>query len=152
MKIIEAKEQHMPEVRNLFREYQQWLGVDLCFQGFEQELADLPGCYAPLQGRIWLAQLEDDLVGCVAVRPKDAIEAELKRLYVRPAFHGKGFGKQLFLAAMNGARTIGYSSIVLDTLPSMHTAQTMYRGYGFFEIEPYYDNPQTGVQYYRYQF
>ena len=152
MEIIEAKKQHMPDVRNLFREYQQWLGVDLCFQGFEQELMDLPGCYAAPQGRIWLAQFEDELVGCVAVRPKESTEAELKRLYVKPALHGMGFGKQLFVTAMNEARSIGYTSMVLDTLQSMQTAQAMYRRYGFFEIEPYYDNPQSGVQYYRYRF
>ena len=149
MTILEAKQQQLPQVRSLFREYQQWLGVDLCFQGFEQELADLPGCYASPQGGIWLAQLGDEMIGCVAVRPNTDTQAELKRLFVKPAFHGSGFGKQLFQTAMNSAKAMGYITIVLDTLPAMQTAQSMYRAYGFCEIDAYYDNPQPGVKYYR---
>ncbi len=148
MTILEATQQHLPQVRSLFREYQQWLGVDLCFQGFDQELADLPGCYASPQGGIWLAQIDDEMIGCVAVRPNTDTQAELKRLYVKPEFHGNGFGKQLFQTAMNSAQAKGYATIVLDTLPTMQTAQSMYRAYGFYEIEAYYENPEPGVKYY----
>ena len=100
----------MLKIRELFREYQEWLGVDLCFQNFEEELADLPGTYAPPTGAIFLAIEISDIMGCIGIRPRVTNEAELKRLYVRPNHQGCGIGKQLFLAAMSEAKVMGYTS------------------------------------------
>jgi ribosomal protein S18 acetylase RimI-like enzyme len=150
--ITQASQCEMPLVRALFTEYQQWLGVDLCFQGFEQELAGLPGCYAPPEGAVLLARDDAGVCGCVAFRPLSNTEAELKRLYVKPARHGEGIGRALFNESMKCVQACGYQSVVLDTLPSMIIAQSMYRTYGFVEVPAYYDNPEPGVTYLRYQF
>src|SRR5437773_1455837 len=109
--------------RTLFQEYQRALGVDLCFQGFAEELAGLPGEYAPPRGRLLLAEADSDraLLGCVALRPLDARAAEMKRLYLRPAARGHGLGRRLVEAVMAEAETIGYACLRLDTLPSMRT-------------------------------
>ena len=152
MNIIKATEKDMSKVRDLFSEYQHWLGVDLCFQNFEQELTTLPGSYSPPAGVIFLAVKNSDVIGCIGVRPRVASEAELKRLYVRPDHHGCGIGKQLFLAAMSEAKSIGYTSIVLDTLPAMQAARSLYLNYGFEKIPAYYENPENRVEYYRYVF
>ena len=142
----------MTRVREMFLEYQQWLGVDLCFQGFAEELASLPGRYAAPKGAIYLATEKDQIVGCVALRPRGRREAELKRLYVRSQHRGQGAGRLLFYSAMEKARQIGYASMVLDTLPSMRTAKSLYLAYGFKEIPAYYPNPEPGAEYYRYVF
>jgi len=152
VRIREAYQADMPIVRTLFIEYQQWLNVDLCFQGFEEELAALPGCYAPPKGVIYLAVEDGEPIGCVAVRPRTSGEAELKRLYVRSAKRGRGAGKRLFDAAMTRAHLMGYSSIVLDTLPHMRAAKSLYAAYGFRRIPPYYNNPEEGAEYYRCDF
>jgi carbonic anhydrase len=149
MKIVEAVTKDMNAVRELFREYQQWLGVDLCFQGFEEELASLPGRYAPPKGAIFLAVDDSRAVGCVAIRPRIIGEAELKRLYVRPSHQGYGLGTRLFDAAMRKAKSIGYTSIVLDTLPNMQAAKSLYLAHGFKAIPAYYENPEPGAEYYR---
>ena len=156
MKIVEAREQHLPTARAMFREYQQWMGIDLCFQGFEEELETMPGAYAPPDGVILLAIEGGETVGCVGVRPMADVkpgaenEAELKRLYVRPCCRGRGAGKSLFLDAMVKAKEIGYSSVVLDTLPTMQTAKAMYVKYGFSRIPAYYQNSVEGAEFYRY--
>ena len=152
MKIIEAPDKDMPRVSKLFREYQQWLGIDLCFQGFEEELLTLPGGYAPPKGVILIAIKNSKLVGCVGIRPRTNDEAELKRLYVQPVHRGHNIGKLLFHTAMSKAEEIGYTSIVLDTLPAMQTARSLYLAYGFQKISGYYDNPVEGVEYYKYVF
>jgi putative acetyltransferase len=152
MKIIEADYSDLAKIAEMFREYQQLIGVDLCFQGFEEELANLPGKYAPPKGAIFIAVDEDDLIGCVAIRPLSQQQAELKRLYVKPAWHGHGIGKQLFECAMSRAQSIGYGSIVLDTLESMQSARRLYQSYGFREIEGYYHNPDSTAKFYRYDF
>jgi len=152
MKIIEATDKDMPGVAKLFREYQQWLGIDLCFQGFEEELLTLPGGYAPPKGVILVAIEDRELVGCVGIRPRMKDEAELKRLYVQPDHRGRSIGKRLFHTAMSKAKKIGYASIVLDTLPTMQTARSLYLAYGFNKIPEYYDNPEEGVEYYQYVF
>ena len=152
MQIIEATIEDNDDIRAIFREYQQRIAVDLCFQNFEQELASLPGKYAPPAGAIFLAREQDELVGCVALRPVNQQQAELKRLYVKPAWQGQGVGKQLFESAMSRARSTGYESIVLDTLESMRTAQGLYQAYGFREIAGYYQNPNSGTKYYQYDF
>ena len=140
---------HSPEqvetVRALFKEYQRAVDVDLCFQQFEQELAELPGKYAPPAGRLLLARGNAEIGGCVAVRALKENICEMKRLYVRPAFRRHGIGRQLALAAIDAARQIGYRSMRLDTLASMKEAISLYGSLGFGRIEPYYNNPSAGA-------
>lgn len=132
--------------REIFREYEAWIETDLCFQSFEQELAELPGKYAPPEGRLLLAYDQDDLAGCVALRKIGEGVCEMKRLFVRPAFHGKGIGRRLIDQVVKEARDIGYQRMRLDTLPPrMNKAIALYRRLGFKEIEPYYDNPVPGA-------
>jgi ribosomal protein S18 acetylase RimI-like enzyme len=136
-------------IRELFLEYQDWLGVDLCFQDFEAELAALPGMYAPPRGRLFLVFDSDDgrLVGCVALRPRDGERAEMKRLYVRPDWRRRGLGRHLTELCLAEARDAGYRELCLDTLAQLHAARTLYRNMGFREIEAYYENPLDGVTY-----
>jgi GNAT superfamily N-acetyltransferase len=134
-------------VRALFREYADELGVDLGFQGFEQELQDLPGDYAPPRGTLILACHEDAILGCVAVRPIDAETAEMKRLYLRRQGRATGLGRRLALAAIDHARLAGYRRIRLDTLPQMRRAQELYHSLGFYPIPPYRYNPVSGTTY-----
>ena len=145
--ILQAEsDEQINEARTLFREYEKWLGLDLCFQGFEQELADLPGKYAPPRGRLSLAYLEDHLAGCIALRPLDGDICEMKRLFVRGSFRAKGVGKRLIEALITEAREIGYRAMRLDTFPMrMEKAVNLYEGYGFRKISPYYDNPYDGI-------
>jgi len=147
MAIEPADPDRMDTVRELFREYQRSLGVDLCFQSFEQELAGLPGDYAPPRGRLYLAVEEDGLAGCVALRPIDHNRCEMKRLFVRPNYQGRGIGRALADAIIRDAREVGYQELLLDTLPSMTTAIAMYRRMGFHEIAPYRHNPVPGALY-----
>lgn len=139
-----AQPEEMPLVRAMFREYQQGLNVDLCFQSFEEELAGLPGRYAPPQGTILLA---GDGAGVVALRALDPYTAEMKRLYVRPAFQGTGLGRALAEAIIEAARIRGYSKLRLDTLPQMGPAIALYRKLGFVEIPAYTVNPIAGALY-----
>jgi putative acetyltransferase len=132
-------------VRCLFEEYAASLGIDLCFQGFEQELAGLPGSYAPPQGRLLLARQDGQMAGCIALRPLEPDACEMKRLYVRPAFRTHGIGRVLVDRLIQEARHAGYRQIRLDTLPSMATALALYRRLGFREIAPYYKNPVEGA-------
>lgn len=134
-------------VRLLMREYQQRLGVDLCFQGFEAELAALPGSYAPPGGRLLLAWHEDKPAGCVALQRVTPARAEMKRLYVPPSARGLGLGRKLVEHLLAEAQAIGYSEVVLDTLPSMVEAQRLYQQFGFREIESYRPNPIAGTRY-----
>ena len=128
--------------RALFREYSDWLQVDLCFQNFERELADLPGDYARPNGRLWLAWVNQDIAGCIALRSIGDGICEMKRLYVRPEFRGQGLGRLLAEKLIEEARNIGYRKMRLDTLPGrMDRAIAMYRDLGFHEIERYYNNP-----------
>jgi ribosomal protein S18 acetylase RimI-like enzyme len=132
-------------IRALFVEYAGWLGIDLGFQHFEEELAALPGAYTPPRGCLWLATYGVEVAGCVALRAIGRDVAEMKRLYVRPGFRGKGVGKTLALAAIARARAIGYRSMRLDTLPWMDVAIALYRTLGFVDIEPYCHNPIQGA-------
>jgi GNAT superfamily N-acetyltransferase len=134
-------------VRELFRDYERGLGIDLCFQGFEAELAALPGDYAPPGGRLLLAHVGDAIAGCVALRRLDSEACEMKRLYLRPEFRGHGRGRQLANACIDAARQLGYTRMRLDTLPVMREAITMYRTLGFTDIPPYRPNPVQGALY-----
>lgn len=134
-------------VRGLFVEYQQELGLDLGFQGFDEELRSLPGAYAPPSGRLLLAERGGQAAGCVGLRALDGGRCEMKRLYVRAEFQGTGLGRQLARAAIDAARDIGYRAMYLDTLPSMRAAQSLYRSLGFEDVPPYRFNPVAGVRY-----
>jgi putative acetyltransferase len=135
-------------VRELFLEYANSLGFSLCFQGFDQELAGLPGKYAPPQGRLLLAEFSGKPAGCVALHSIQPEIAEMKRLYVRPEFRGKGVGVALTNAILREAKKIGYQRLRLDTIqPLMSDAIAMYRRFGFYEIAPYRPNPIAGTLY-----
>ena len=147
--------------RELFGEYARWLSVDLCFQGFENELATLPGAYAPPRGRLLLAGAPAEAFGCIALRPlekhaastpttsgaHDVAIGEVKRLYVRPAHRGEGWGRRLADALITEARAIGYHELKLDTLNWMEDARRLYASLGFRECPAYYENPLAGVVY-----
>lgn len=143
MRLIQASTTNETEAaRELFREYATWLQVDLCFQNFERELAELPGDYSPPSGRLWLAYEDERLAGCIAMRSLGEGISEMKRLYVRPEFRGRGFGRAMAERLIEEARGIGYTKMRLDTLPGrMDQAIAMYRSLGFQEIGRYYDNP-----------
>jgi ribosomal protein S18 acetylase RimI-like enzyme len=137
--------EHRPLVEALWREYAAGLGVDLCFQDFEAELAGLPGRYAPPRGRLLLAWADGEAVGCVALRPIDAEACEMKRLYVRPAARGGRLGRRLADRILEEARAAGYRRILLDTLPEMGAAIAMYASLGFGPVGPYVHNPVPGA-------
>jgi len=133
--------------RALFREYQRAIGVDLCFQGFDAELAALPAAYARPGGRLLLAWRGEALAGCGALRPLGPGVAELKRMWTRPAHRGQGVARAVAEALLAAARAEGYRVVRLDTLDSMSAARALYRSLGFVEIGPYYPNPLPGVVY-----
>ena len=149
MQIIQAHTpEHTQQARSIFREYEAWLGLDLCFQNFEKELAELPGAYAPPTGRLLLAYENDQLVGCVALRKLSDGVCEMKRLFLRPQFHGNGRGRELAERIISEARDAGYERMRLDTLPEhMGKAIALYRSLGFKEIEAYYSNPVAGAMF-----
>ena len=136
------------QARELFLEYAESLGFSLCFQNFDQELAGLPGDYAPPEGRLLLIGHEDQLAGCVALHKLEANICEMKRLYLRPQFRGKGFGRALANRIIADAHQIGYQRMRLDTVePVMKDAVAMYRKLGFKEVAPYRPNPMAGAIY-----
>lgn len=137
--------------RDIFRDYAASLAIDLCFQDFDSELANLPGEYAPPQGHLLLAVVDGQVAGCGALRPlpesDHANACEMKRLFVRPAFRRFGLGRQLVQALLDEARRAGYSVVLLDTLDDMEAARELYASLGFQEIAPYYFNPIAGAHY-----
>jgi ribosomal protein S18 acetylase RimI-like enzyme len=161
----------LDEARAIFREYAASLEVDLCFQNFDAELANLPGDYAEPRGTLLLALVEASetaarsptpalvrpdgrtlqVAGCCALRPLDTVDyanaAEMKRLYVRPGFRGLGLGRQLVEAVLDAARGAGYACVLLDTLDDMESARALYEDLGFVEVPPYYHNPIAGSHY-----
>ncbi|OFZ91385.1 MAG: hypothetical protein A2V78_10565 [Betaproteobacteria bacterium RBG_16_64_18] len=139
--------QDIERAGELFREYADRLKVDLCFQGFERELATLPGDYAPPDGLLLLAWHHEQPVGCVALRRVDATTGEIKRLYLRPEARGRRTGRRLVEQVIAAAGEIGYRRLVLDTLPQMAEAQALYRSFGFREIPGYTANPSPRVVY-----
>lgn len=137
--------------REIFQEYAQQLGVDLCFQNFEAELASLPGDYSAPQGALLLATVDGHLAGCCALRPLIAVDypnaCEMKRLYVRASLRKLGLGRQLAEAVLDAARVAGYRHVLLDTLSDMESARALYADLNFEEIPPYYHNPIAGAHY-----
>jgi GNAT superfamily N-acetyltransferase len=139
--------QDIEDAIGLFKSYADALGIDLCFQGFSEELASMPGKYAPPTGELLLARSGDGAaIGCVAMRPTQAPGlCEMKRLYVSPAARGLGLGKSLAEAIIASASRAGYREICLDTLPTMAEALSLYERLGFARIAPYYDTPIVGT-------
>ena len=141
----------LESTRLIFREYADGLGLDLCFQDFESELAGLPGDYAEPRGALRLAMVDGKLAGCCALRPIDNADypdaCEMKRLYVRPSFRGMGLGRTLVESMMDAARVTGYRHLLLDTLDDMEAARALYDELGFVEVPPYYHNPIAGAHY-----
>ena len=132
---VETADQ-LAQVRELFLEYGQSLSFHICFDDFQRELATLPGDYAPPDGRLFLARCDGQPAGCVALRKLADDAGELKRLYVRPAFRGRGLGRALALRVIEEAREIGYARLQLDTLPSMTAARALYASLGFRSPQP----------------
>ena len=143
-----ASPEQIEQARTLFLEYAESLSFSLCFQSFDEELNGLPGAYAPPSGRLLLANCHGQLAGCIALRPLEPRICEMKRLYARPAFRGKGVGRRLVDRIIADARVIGYESMRLDTVvQEMQDAVALYRRRGFREIPPYRTNPVAGVLY-----
>ena len=141
-----GSESDVEAARAIFREYEQWLGLSLCFQSFEEELAKLPGKYAPPDGRLYLARLDGEVCGCIALRKLEEGVCEMKRLYLRESARGNGIGLALIEKLIDEAKAIGYQRMRLDTHPpKMGKAVNIYKAHGFNEIQPYYDNPHKGV-------
>jgi GNAT superfamily N-acetyltransferase len=141
MRKVEANtHEDVEHARTLFKEYEAGLGITLCFQNFEQELKNLPGDYAPPDGRLLLAKdMDDQIAGCIAMRKLAPGICEMKRLFVRPAYRSTGLGRVLVNTLIDEARNLGYTHIRLDTLPGrMDKAIALYQSIGFVEIEPYY--------------
>ncbi len=138
-------------MRAIFREYATTLAVDLCFQGFEEELEQLPGQYAAPRGALLVALVDGELAGCCALRPLDTVDypnaCEMKRLYVRQSFRRLGLGRQLAEAMLDCARLAAYDCVLLDTLDEMESARVLYQDLGFEEVPPYYHNPIAGAHY-----
>lgn len=145
--VVRAAIADLPVVRAMLEEYAVWIGVDLSFQDFRRELRELPGDYAPPGGDLYIARQGDETAGMVAFRAGPNGRAEMKRLFVRPSARGGGVGRVLVQHVIDGARTAGYTHMVLDTLPIMQDAQHMYERFGFRDIAPYYDSPIAGTRY-----
>jgi ribosomal protein S18 acetylase RimI-like enzyme len=143
--------EQLDAARQIIQEYAEQLGVDLCFQNFDAELAGLPGEYSAPRGALQLALLDGEVAGCCALRPLDTVDyadaCEMKRLYVRKAFRGFGLGRQLAEAMLDAARWAGYRTVLLDTLDDMEAARALYEDLGFVDIPPYYHNPIAGAHY-----
>jgi len=149
--VTPTSEGALDATRSIFLEYAAQLGIDLCFQSFDEELAQLPWDYAAPRGSLLLALVDGEIAGCCALRPLDNVDyanaCEMKRLFVRKAFRGFGLGRQLVEATLDSARSMGYSCVLLDTLDDMEAARTLYEDLGFQNIPPYYHNPIPGAHY-----
>ncbi len=149
--LVPASESDWADIRQLLLEYADGLGIDLCFQNFDLEMAQLPGAYGPPMGAMRLARVDGRPAGCCAMRALFSVDyanaCEMKRLYVRQQYRGLGLGRRLAEDIMEAARLAGYASVLLDTLDDMETARAMYQDLGFIEIPPYYYNPVAGSHY-----
>jgi ribosomal protein S18 acetylase RimI-like enzyme len=143
IRILEANASTLDIVRTLFSEYAAWLDLEVEYQQFERELADLPGVYGPARGALLLAWVDSDAAGCVAMRPLETDICEMKRLWVRPSFRGRGVGARLVRAVMQRAAEYGYARMRLDTLHHMKAAQATYAALGFRPIAPYNSNAES---------
>ncbi len=143
-----ASEEDLAEVKKLFREYANFLQVDLCFQGFEDELAQLPAKYAEPAGTLLLAKVDNQPAGCVGLWALETGVCEMKRLYVKPEFQGLGLGKKMTLQLIEIAQEKGYNKMKLDTLKRLQSANYLYVALGFQETQPYNFNPETDIIYY----
>ncbi len=141
------EEPDLSHIRVLFREYAESLGFHLCFQDFDREMAELPGFYAPPEGRILIARWCDEVAGCVAMKKLGDGICEMKRFYVRPAFRGKRIGEALANTIIEEAKFADYERMRLDTVPTMQSAIRIYEAMGFKDTEPYVYNPIPGVRY-----
>ena len=148
---INIKQAVSPEdilsAKQLLVDYQKYLGIDLCFQGFDDELAHLPGKYAPPRGRLYLSEVNDEPAGCIAFYEMEKDVAELKRLFVKQDFRGAGIGRMMIERAIADARRIGYKKVRLDSLARLQQASDLYRKLGFDTCEPYNQNPEEDVYY-----
>ncbi|HET7340818.1 MAG TPA: GNAT family N-acetyltransferase [Methylomirabilota bacterium] len=147
VEIAPAGPPDLADVGALFEEYAGGLGFDLAFQGFAAELRGLPGAYAPPAGRLFLARVDGHPAGCAALRPFGEGVGEMKRLYVRPAFQGRGLGRALAVRVIEAAREVGYRRLRLDTAPTMTAALALYESLGFRAIPAYRDNPVPGARF-----
>ena len=149
--ITPASSEQLAATRQIFTEYATQLGIDLCFQNFAAELAELPGEYSAPTGALLLVLVDGEIAGCCGLRALDSVDypnaAEMKRLYVRKAFRRFGLGRQLAEAMLDAARMAGYHSVLLDTLDDMESARALYAELGFVDIPPYYHNPIPGAHY-----
>jgi putative acetyltransferase len=137
----------LAHVRSLFIEYAEWLDVDLCFQGFDEEMESFPGRYAPPEGILLLARVDGSAAGAVGLRPIGDGVCEMKRMYVRPPWRSLKIGRTLAERVIDEARRIGYRVMQLDTLERLTAAEALYRSLGFRRIDAYYENPLDGVRY-----
>jgi ribosomal protein S18 acetylase RimI-like enzyme len=147
VKLRPARPADLPEIRRMLEEYVAWIGLDLAFQEIDEELAGLPGDYAPPRGALFVAEDGGRLLGMIGLRPFDGAICEMKRLYVRPEARGRGVATQLIAAALDEAGRLRYSEIRLDTLPMMGSAQSLYVSLGFADIPPYYETPIAGTRF-----
>ncbi len=149
IKIFQAENaEQIEQIRRLFREYEKWLNLDICFQGFEAEVANLPGKYAKPDGRLLLASVDNAIAGCIALRKLEENTCEMKRLYLRDEFRGAGLGVKLIEKVIEEARLIGYQKMRLDTLPGkMAQAVKIYESHGFRQVPAYYQNPYDETLY-----
>lgn len=149
--IIPDTPEQLAATRQVFTEYAEQLGIDLCFQNFESELAGLPGEYQAPTGTLLLALVNGEIAGCCALRRLDSVDypnaSEMKRLFVRQAYRRLGLGRHLAEAVLDAARMAGYHSVLLDTLNDMESARALYAELGFESIPPYYHNPIAGAHY-----
>ncbi|MEM6845185.1 MAG: GNAT family N-acetyltransferase [Bacteroidota bacterium] len=144
---IAKTESDFVQAKRLFQQYADWLGIDLSYQKFEEELTVLPQMYGENKGRILLAKIGDQAIGCVGVRQFSPSTCEMKRLYVLPGFQGRGIGEALAKRIIQEGRRLGYTEMVLDTLAGMAPARKLYRNLGFYEVPAYYVNPLADVIY-----
>ncbi len=150
--IIAGTDKEYANAAELFKEYAAWLNIDLSFQHFDEELLEIKTMYAPPEGGIILCKKNNDFIACVAIRKINNETAELKRMFVKPAYQGQGIGKILLNKAIELAKAAGYSCIKLDTLDYMTPAINLYKQYGFYEIPAYYHNPNTTAVYFELKF